>query len=71
MRDSHILAIILAGLIALLAIICIFTNRHEAQHIYDKPGTCPHCGTVLEKTVKGNAYHTDVVWYCPKNDCPW
>lgn len=70
-KDIIILVVVIILCIGTVIGLSAHSNSEKVSHIYHEPGTCPHCGTVLEKTVNSHAYTSEVVWYCPKNNCPW
>ena len=65
MNMLQIILIIIIFIAIVTAIINISSN--ETNGIYFEPGTCPHCGKPLEKTVVDYR----IIWYCSNNKCKY
>ena len=64
---------IIALLVIIFLVFLVFVTNDETNldsGVYSKPGICPYCNTKLAKTVSSSAYHDNICWYCPNEDCP-
>ena len=64
----YYIIVLLVIIFLVFAIINDGTNLDPG--VYSEPGICPYCNTKLAKTVSSNAYHNNICWYCPNEDCP-